>query len=524
MSVVRERPLLVLAALITAGTIALHWRTLGLGLHSDAYVILHPWSRAELWQAITGRWMPEFVEPYHRPLSSMVFAAQFAIFGLHAQALHAVSLVVMAMAAWGLGRFVLAETGRRASVLAVLIYLTHPVLLESTTVLIHNLPLALCLLVVLTVLSVWRRARHDISWRAWWPIFLWSVIAFYVREDAFMVLPAVLALQWARAIVWGDVPRPTRQLIAAVAVTALALAAIRVSLVPVMWIAADGLSAAREFGVRVALYAPVRTAVAMFEGGALLPGATAFILLAQVAGLVQCIRRPATAGAWLWIVGAILLAAFSVPLVFAADPRTSRLHLALLSASMMLAGGLCCLIRAAAERGRVALTAAMLVIAAGFTGQIIDQQRVFGARFDACSDGTLHFDAFLSTWPDITDDLRHWVPIKIRECAAGRARFADSALDVVRWHTSDGAVALIAADATAATLQFSAPADGACPAPATITLNGSTRPIDLCTRSLELVLTPSWRSGLRHGHRVDIVPAANTALPVIDAVSVVRPR
>lgn len=521
------RRTLALGALVIVGTIALQWRTLGLGLHSDAYVILHPWSRAELWQAMTGRWMPEFVEPYHRPLSSMVFAAQFAVFGLHAQALHAVSLVVMAIAALGLGRLVLAEADVRAAVLAVLVYLTHPVLLESTTVLIHNLPLELCLLLVLAALAVWRRVRHAINARTWWPIFALAVVAFYIREDAFMVLPAVVALQWVRARVWHDVPPPSRRLIATVAVTALLLAVIRFSLVPVMWIAQDGLSAAQEHGVRVALYAPVRTAAAMFEGGVLLPGATAFILLIQITGLVQCIRRPTTAGAWMWMMGAILLAAFSVPLVFAADPRTSRLHLALLSAAMMLAGGLIGLLTAAAERGRLTHAAALVLIVVGLTGQAIDQQRVFGARFAACSDGTLMFDEFLSTWPDITDDVRLWVPHKIAACAEGRALFADSALDAVRWETSDGPVTLIAADATSATLRLAHPAgpdSRSCPSMATLDVNGSTRAIDTCVPALELTLTPTWRTWLRHAHRVDIRPDAGGVMPVVEHVSVARSR
>ncbi len=509
-----------LAALVAISAIGLHWRTLGLGLHSDAYVTLHPWSRAELWQAITGRWMPEFVEPYHRPLSSMVFAAQFATFGLHARALHAVSLVVMAIAAWGLGRLVLADVGPRAAVLAVLVYLSHPVLLESTTVLIHNLPLDLCLLLVLAVLSIWRRARHTIRARAWWPIFALAVVAFYIREDAFMVLPAVVALQWLRARLWRDVPSPTWRLTAAVAVTALLLAAIRFSLVPVMWIAQDGLSAAREHGLRVALYAPVRTAVAMFEGGVLLPGATAFILLAQAAGLVQCIRRPTTPGAWLWMMGAILLAAFSLPLVFAADPRTSRLHLALLSAAMMLTGGLTGLLTAAATRGRLTHAAAIAVVVVGLTGQTIDQQRVFGERFEACSDGTLMFDEFLSTWPGITDDVRAWIPTKIAACASGETLFINDSIGAVRWATNTG----LAVDATSATLQLTGPPDRVCPSMASLNVDGATRAIDTCAPTLEVALTPTWRTWMRQAHRIDITPDASHAMPVVENVSVVRSR
>ena len=258
----------------------------------------------------------------------------------------------------------------------------------------------------------------------------------------------------------------------------------------------------------------------MFGNGLVLPGATAFVVLTQVAGLMQAIRRPTSRGAWLWMSGGVLLVAFSLPLALASDLRATRLHLAVAAAAVMLGGGLTSLMSLARPRGRHAVVVAALVIVAGLAAQIAAQRNLFATRFEPCSDSTVWFDQFLPTWPAISDDVRAWIPTKIAACASGEALFINDSIGTVRWATNTG----LAVDATSATLQLTGPHDRLCPSMASLNVDGATRAIDTCAPTLEVALTPTWRTWMRQAHRLDITPDASHAMPEVENESVVRSR
>ena len=127
---------LALLAVLAAGATALvHHRVAGLPLINDDYLVLRPWSRAELLSTFTGTWDPyHFNEVYHRPLESLLQAAQFWAFGINAGALHLLSLAGVALVGWLLGIFVKRESDSVvAAGAAVLIFIAHPALPDAVS-------------------------------------------------------------------------------------------------------------------------------------------------------------------------------------------------------------------------------------------------------------------------------------------------------------------------------------------------------------------------------------------------------
>ena len=208
----RDRRVLIVAALsIGLLILALYGRTLAYGLVWDDFAALRPRSLSALLAAWTGPWDPGGVWPeFYRPASMALYASMYQLFGHHAMALHAANLAELFLASWMLRAFVRRETqSARLGLLAALLLILHPETPSSLAAWISQQFQLAALVVVLGTLLLWQRVRHDRG-ASWGWLLLPLTVGILFKEDVVMVAPALLAWQWIRARVVGDVPSPSR--------------------------------------------------------------------------------------------------------------------------------------------------------------------------------------------------------------------------------------------------------------------------------------------------------------------------
>lgn len=187
---------LALASIVAVAL--LHWPVINLGHQPDSLLMIRPWTWSELRASLTGTWLFSSVDNYHRPLTTLITAADFAAFGLNSRALHVVSLLTVSVACWLLGCWLWLEAGSAVAVAGMAVYLTHPVLLDSSIAGPYQYHI-LSAAIVAATLWLWASRRHAMTLRCWWPMLVLPVVGFYLKEDTIMVLPAILLLQSLRA-------------------------------------------------------------------------------------------------------------------------------------------------------------------------------------------------------------------------------------------------------------------------------------------------------------------------------------
>ena len=160
-----------LFALGAVAAVALtHAQVLGLEFRADDYAILRPWTGAEVREALVGSWSGTraFQDPYHRPIAGLYHAAISTIFGLHAPAMHLVSLVELAAVVFLLTGIVRRETTRLGvAALSAAVYLTNPLLRDSTSSWIFNQYQLVALLLTGAAVLIWQRRRTAARPAAW---------------------------------------------------------------------------------------------------------------------------------------------------------------------------------------------------------------------------------------------------------------------------------------------------------------------------------------------------------------------
>ena len=497
--------------------LVLEWRVLWLGAHPDMLIAIRPWSAADLGSALTGHWLFPAVTPYYRPLATLLFAADFELFGLNLPALHFMSLAWLALIATIMLHWLRREGDTLTAVCAVALYVTHPVLLDAAVAVpvyhIHLLATA----IVALALSVWTTRCTSVSVRAWWPFFALAAAGFLVKEDTALLLPGLLVLQWMRARVFDDVQPPTRPLIASTVALLLTLVAIRWWFVPELdpTVTVDHSTTAALTSL---VYAPVRSAFAMFLGGALRPVDTAFVLALQIAGAVAAWRSPKSTAGWLWLVGLVWLAVFSLPVSVVVPARSTRLHLTVFSAAVMLGAGASACLAWAWARGRVVAGIAAVALTIGIGLQWRTQAETMARRFTPCSDEQLQANDQIH-WVAAAPDVLAWLARTPEICAARGWTSPDDDLDTIRWPHADGHTVVAHADATAVRLTFAA----SVPTVLDITTNGRATRVTVSADApaVTLPLTASWRTWLRHGHRIDVRSGDATRVP--DLIRAERP-
>ena len=511
---------LAVASVLAVGII--HWRTLFIGLQPDTLLCVRPWTMAELQRSLAGTWLFPNVDLYHRPLATLIFWAGFTAFGLNSWALHATSLLMLVGTCWLLGGWLAREAGITVALSVMAFYLTHPVLLDSTIAgpqyHFHLIPLVL----VAGTVRLWVARRSGRTLAAWWPILALPVVGFYAKEDTIMIVPVLLVLQALRARLFGDVAWPSRAVLGASAILAIILCAIRWSIFPHFETVGGFASRVGYEGLRIAVYAPARTAFGMFFRGDILLGTTALVLLLQVAGAVRAWRSPRSPAGWTWICGLVMLIAFCAPLTITAEIRSTRLHLAVFSAAIMLGAGGIALIDWAASRWswgrRVAIT--MLVVAIGAQWNV--QSLTRNQRFLSCSSEQLIANSYAATWPEITPDLRRWLANMPSICTRDGSASPEASLDSMRWSNPESDVVLVHRTAADVTLVFDAPPQDTA---VTVVVDGDRRAhvIEAAASTITIPLTPTWRTWLRRDFRIDVRPTEiGGALPQLHDVRVRR--
>lgn len=408
---VRERVSGGLALCLGLWTLWCHGLVLRAGLHSDDYVKLRRWTVSDVSSALTGSWDPAgFIDPYHRPLTALYESALRPVFGLHPTLLHAWLLSLTFIAALGLFAFAAREAGRRAGILAAFLFIAHPMLAPSTSAWISNGVHVLADLAAIASLLIWQRARTR-PLGAWWPLAVLTVIAFWLKEDGLMIVPALLALQWLRQRMVGDAKPVTLRLTMAAVMVAAALIGLRLSIFPFAAAATRDLDAYHVHEWSSSVY----HVMAALPGGVWGSVAGAIVTVIAIAAIIVALRAHShVSGFRLTVTGLVLMVCFSAPLVFIGGP--TRSHLITLAAAIVMAG-VCEIVLAAAddtawERIAYGVVAAALVFMS------------FGARvsneaFLPCSAEVLDGDRHMAEWPGLSDDLRRWLTEKYFACQSG---------------------------------------------------------------------------------------------------------
>ncbi|MEZ5318885.1 MAG: hypothetical protein R2752_15905 [Vicinamibacterales bacterium] len=490
--------------------------SLDAGFHWDDYHFNRPWTTAELGQVLAGTWDPAGIEvPFYRPVTVWWYALRFDLLGLNARAQHAVSIAGMGLCAVLVGVFVRRETGRaRAGWWATVLYAVHPALVYAQGAWLTDQMHLLASLTVLAALLVWQRVRNGGA-AGWLLLAALQVLAFGIKEDTIMLLPALVVLTVLRARFVGDASRPRIPALLLVAGVLVALVLLR------QW-ALGGLGGYRlptaaqawenfHLGLDgvlrvVPVRRPWQAAASAVSTGLLAAGA-----------LTALVRRPAHA-TWLFVAGLTIAVAFDLP--FALVTKAEQLHLVTLGAVIALTGAIEIVLtslQAPALRRLATATAAAGVLT------FVPLTRDFASDFQPCSAETLRTDGRVLDWGSVPAGIREWLAGKPARCAAGEVPSLLDDVEVVAWTygpeldergevfrwTSDQATLLVARSATEVPLDVRATAASrerpvtvvagqAGGAAATLTLESGD-----WTR-ITVALAPDWRLVLQGTTRIDL--------------------
>jgi hypothetical protein len=503
-----------LLAPAAAGVCLTYLDSLSRGLYWDDYYALRPWTRADIWSAFHGSWDPAGLWPvYLRPLTIAYYALGFQLFGLNAWALHAVSLVEIALAAWMTATLALRERVSPAlAALAALLYASHPAIVYAQGPWFFLQNHLLCTLAVLAALLVWQRRRARPSVWHWWPIWTLTIAGFLIQEDLVMLAPAVVAAHAARASLMRDVPRPRWTLFAIAVGLPAALFLLRLFLLgqlggrDVPSAAGFLLNALRMVGRVLFVFQrqqqPITLAASLVSSGTLLAGAW----------LAMSWRRtrpdaaaPAVA---LGTLGLAVFGCFGLPLLLLSSP--SRYHLIglagvlLLTAALHLVGAWMEATLGAAARPGVLAVALLSMVLAG---------REALAPLRPCGSEMLMADADVEDWAPVPAPVRAWLTRKPAACRAGayqplttaglsiawRSLIADRTVAVVLVPRADDSATIALQSQTASPespLSFRVTADGHDIGRLTLTSPG--------WHWLAVPLGASLWTTLRRMHRIDV--------------------
>lgn len=472
-----RRPALTLAVIAAALTLAQHWPALQVQFWVDEFSELRPWTQSEIWQALTGPWDPSGAsEPYYRPLAALYYAASFEVFGFHPAPLHAISLALTAVAAWLLGLFAWRESGRAViGIGASVLFILHPALPEAALAPTKLHPSLIGCVSVGASLLLWQRRRTRPA-GAWWPIWLLVVVYAGFKEDAVMIAPALVALQWIQAQWWNGPRVPTGVVVMAAALPVVVTVG-RMLIVP-----AEGLSPTLESLVREGLYGPYHTMIKVLITA---PIHTQFVVhwpstvvvsVLTAVGIGGWLRRPAAEATRVFVSGVVLMAVLGAPLALISGP--TRVHLVVVAAALALSGAAGHLWQwTAATSPRIVITVmACLALAAGSRQNLI--------AFAPCSPLEPENIAATLTFPSLSSDLRSFLARRDSACDAGDTRAPLDASGLLRWRSAGRTVVLVSTHAIPGRLDVTY-ADGR-------------------VEHVELPTQPSWRRWLLGGDRVVI--------------------
>jgi hypothetical protein len=196
--------LLALAVLCVA---PLYWPSLSFDLFQDDYLLLRPYRPEHLWSMLTGPWIDGYTE-FYRPITVLSYKAMVYLFGLNTRALHIIPFFTVTLVVWLTGVFVRRETGSTiAAATAIIIAAVHPLTTVAIGPWLSNQYQGwICVLLLLTLIA-WQNCQR-LHWRAWWPLWMASVLAALMKEPGLMVPLIIVGYHAARAAWLRDVRWP----------------------------------------------------------------------------------------------------------------------------------------------------------------------------------------------------------------------------------------------------------------------------------------------------------------------------
>ncbi len=428
----------MLLAAATAATLLVYRETLGYGFSYDDYHFVRPHSRSEVLAAFRGPWDATGIEvPFYRPLTVAFFAARFELFGLNSYAYHALNLGLVAAAA-ALAGWLAWRVSRRfgGGLLATLLFAAHPAMPYSLGAWVTNQMHGIEIVVVLAAFAWWHAVRRLVF--VWWiPLLALAVVAFLIKEDGIMLLPAVVVIHTlAREIDRDDAAR-------------LPLAFLGLSFV----LLAALFLARREFLQGLGGYHHPTTAAAwrnltkgLIGVFSLRPPDRPWQPLASwIAMLVPPIaltlwHRTTTGTRQLFVAGASIAVLFDLPFVFVV--KAEQLHLVGLGAVLVLTASLLAL--ADAIPGRATATALVPALAAATFASFVAVTRDISLDFDPYGPIVKAHDNVVKDWAAVPEELRQYLKRKVagdgHEPANPAEALALVAFNLHGWETNSAGV------------------------------------------------------------------------------------
>ncbi len=394
-----------------------HRETLHYGFEYDDYYFLRPHTLAEVLATFHGPWdLGGVMVKFYRPLTVVLHAIRFELFGLNAPAHHAVSLTLFALAASLAGWLAYRLTGRAlAAAVAALLVVAHPTMPYSLVAWVTNQMHLLQTLVVLSAFVWWHVVRaRTIVW--WLPLLVFGTAAFMVKEDGLMLLPAILAVHAITRRVSEPDLRPAPWVFAGAAgLLVVGLLAWR----------STALGELGGYGRPTYHAAWVNFTHGLTGVFRLVPAdrpwqpvASWFATLTPIVALV----------AWRWIsagartcllVGVAIAVLFNLPFVFVT--KAEQMYLVGIGATLTLAGAsLGMLDLAARARAPRACTLAVTALLLGGLASFVAVARDITRDFEPFGPIVLAHDDLVRTWGPVPPELREYLALKREPGAAGR--------------------------------------------------------------------------------------------------------
>jgi hypothetical protein len=402
----RVLDLILVLSLATILTWLLYAPTVGYGLYYDDYHFVRPYTTASVLSAFAGPWDPTGIETaYYRPLTICLYAARFAAVGFDARANHLASLIGFAFAGTLFGLFAHRISGSRTTALiGTAAFALHPGMPYSAVAWITNQMHLAELIVVFASFIWWFHVRARAAF--WWgPLLTLQVVAFLIKEDGIMLVPAILALHVLRKyLVERGLRWPPWSFVAAAVCIAGALLLLRSAALhgvpshrlPSFDQAWDNWSRGLRGAFRLL---PAKRAWQ--------PEASWFATLVPLLALVLWRRiRPELRFAA--IAGLVIGVLFVLPFAFII--KAEQLHLVNSGAALLLAASLAGLLQAFPSRRWITVAVSALALA-GLTAMAV-VARDITRDFEPYGPVVLHTDRIVEEWAAVPIEWREYLVAK----------------------------------------------------------------------------------------------------------------
>jgi hypothetical protein len=418
----------VLLGVAACATFLQHGQTLHYGFHYDDYHFVRPFPRSEIAAAFHGPWDPAGIEvPFYRPLTIVFYALRFEVLGLNAVAYHTLSLALFACAAALCGWIVFRFTARPlAGIAGVVLFVVHPAMPYALVAWVTNQMHLVEVVVVLGALAWWDAVRRRGA--GWWlPLLLFATVAFLIKEDGVMLLPAIVVVhEIRRRLAEPDVPGVPLAFLALSVVLVLGLLTLRSAALgglggysrPTASVAWANFSKGLDGVLRlVPAHRPWQLASSWF------------VVALPITALAMWRGTPPGARACL-LSGIAVVVLFNLPFVFVS--KVEQMHLVAFGAVLILAASTAAVVESAP--GHPLKTALAAVIVAGIAA-LASVSRDISTDFEPFGPLVLSRDRIVEEWGAVPDGLRRYLAQKRATVARRPSSNPADAVDHVAFGT-----------------------------------------------------------------------------------------